>query len=412
MGYDKPDLGFVVHFQAPSSAIAYYQQVGRAGRGVEEAHVVLLRGARGPRDPGLLHRHRVPRAGRSSTACSASLAADGRDDAPGAAGRRQPRPRPARGDAEGARRRGRRAARGLGLARDRRAVDLRRRALRARSPRCAATSRRRCAPTARTGAASCSRCRPSSTTPRPSRAAGARCARARASRAPLDEALVQRAGRALRSRPVVLSVRRQTPRTADGPGKRLGPELQLEEGRALGRAGDGGLGPARARRAAPPGASTTSSSTAWPRRCAAGRRRRRRAGSRRCRRGAPARSSPTSRPGSPAALGLPCVELLERTGDNPPPARDGQLGPAGRQRPRAVPRAAAPPEGPGLLVDDLRLLRVDARDGRRAAAPGRRRPAAPAGPRRSPAPEPVRRQPPATSRRRNDSAASARHGSA
>src|SRR4051794_23610573 len=44
MGYDKPDLGFVVHYQAPSSAIAYYQQVGRAGRGVDEAHVVLLRG--------------------------------------------------------------------------------------------------------------------------------------------------------------------------------------------------------------------------------------------------------------------------------------------------------------------------------------------------------------------------------
>src|SRR5688572_9574515 len=42
MGYDKPDLGFVVHYQAPSSAIAYYQQVGRAGRGVEEAHVILL----------------------------------------------------------------------------------------------------------------------------------------------------------------------------------------------------------------------------------------------------------------------------------------------------------------------------------------------------------------------------------
>src|SRR3954466_8375214 len=44
MGYDKPDLGFVVHYQAPSSAIAYYQQVGRAGRGVDEAQVVLLRG--------------------------------------------------------------------------------------------------------------------------------------------------------------------------------------------------------------------------------------------------------------------------------------------------------------------------------------------------------------------------------
>src|SRR5690242_12784666 len=44
MGYDKPDLGWVVHYQAPSSAIAYYQQVGRAGRGVDEAQVVLLRG--------------------------------------------------------------------------------------------------------------------------------------------------------------------------------------------------------------------------------------------------------------------------------------------------------------------------------------------------------------------------------
>ena len=45
MGYDKPDLGFVVHYQAPGSVIAYYQQVGRAGRGIERAEVVLLRGA-------------------------------------------------------------------------------------------------------------------------------------------------------------------------------------------------------------------------------------------------------------------------------------------------------------------------------------------------------------------------------
>src|SRR5215208_3654495 len=45
MGYDKPDLGFVVHYQAPGSVISYYQQVGRAGRAVEHADVVLLRGA-------------------------------------------------------------------------------------------------------------------------------------------------------------------------------------------------------------------------------------------------------------------------------------------------------------------------------------------------------------------------------
>lgn len=44
MGFDKPDLAFVVHLGAPSSPIAYYQQVGRAGRGVDSAIVVLLPG--------------------------------------------------------------------------------------------------------------------------------------------------------------------------------------------------------------------------------------------------------------------------------------------------------------------------------------------------------------------------------
>jgi len=44
MGFDKPDLGFVVHLGAPPSPIAYYQQVGRAGRGVDSATVVLLPG--------------------------------------------------------------------------------------------------------------------------------------------------------------------------------------------------------------------------------------------------------------------------------------------------------------------------------------------------------------------------------
>ncbi|WP_445396713.1 DEAD/DEAH box helicase [Streptomyces sp. LE64] len=44
MGFDKPDLGFVVHLGSPASPIAYYQQVGRAGRGVEHAEVLLLPG--------------------------------------------------------------------------------------------------------------------------------------------------------------------------------------------------------------------------------------------------------------------------------------------------------------------------------------------------------------------------------
>ena len=44
MGFDKPDLGFVVHFQRPGSVVAYYQQVGRAGRAVDSAFGILLSG--------------------------------------------------------------------------------------------------------------------------------------------------------------------------------------------------------------------------------------------------------------------------------------------------------------------------------------------------------------------------------
>lgn len=44
MGFDKPDLGFVVHFQSPGNLVAYYQQIGRAGRAIPEALAILMLG--------------------------------------------------------------------------------------------------------------------------------------------------------------------------------------------------------------------------------------------------------------------------------------------------------------------------------------------------------------------------------
>ncbi len=45
MGFDKPDIGFVIHFQKPGNVVAYYQQIGRAGRALEQAYAILLCGS-------------------------------------------------------------------------------------------------------------------------------------------------------------------------------------------------------------------------------------------------------------------------------------------------------------------------------------------------------------------------------
>ena len=129
MGFDKPDLGFVVHLGAPSSPVSYYQQVGRAGRAVEHADVLLLPGPGGPRDLAVV-RHLVDAAGGPR---GRRAHRDGRRQGlvggPAGDGRRRP-PVAAGAAAQGARRRrcGRAGAGRLAL--DRPAVGLRRRPVR------------------------------------------------------------------------------------------------------------------------------------------------------------------------------------------------------------------------------------------------------------------------------------------
>src|SRR6185437_1139671 len=42
MGYDKPDLTFVINYQPPSSVVHYYQEVGRAGRAIADSRGIVL----------------------------------------------------------------------------------------------------------------------------------------------------------------------------------------------------------------------------------------------------------------------------------------------------------------------------------------------------------------------------------
>ena len=146
-------------------------------------------------------------------------------------------------------------------------------------------------------------------------------------------------------------MRRQTPRTADGPGKRLGPELQLEEGRALGRAGDGAWDPlVRAGRAEGRFDDELVDGLAGRARLGA------RAGPALGHGGAVAahrRAGPRLRGAAADRLGLPCVELLERAGDDPPQREMANAAQQVGERARPVPRARRRRPGPGLLVDDL-----------------------------------------------------------
>jgi len=77
MGFDKPDLGFVVHYQAPSSVVAYYQQVGRAGRGIDYSVGVMMHGTEDDQIHEFFRRSAFPGEGAVNLVLNALADSDG-----------------------------------------------------------------------------------------------------------------------------------------------------------------------------------------------------------------------------------------------------------------------------------------------------------------------------------------------
>jgi ATP-dependent DNA helicase RecQ len=243
MGYDKPDLGFVVHYQAPGSVIAYYQQVGRAGRAIERAEVVLLRGREDRRIQDFFIEQAFPRREVVDTVLRhlADVAAGGATTAELTAqvnlGRGRIEAMLKVLDVEGAvTRDGSRWLREpasewvYDAERYARVTELRRReqatmASFGADGRCLmrALQEELDDPDPR----DCGRC---------SVCAGARYD------APPEPELVRAALEHLRSRPLTLEPRKMSP-DADGRMRRIPAEVQVAEGRALARIGDGGWDP-------------------------------------------------------------------------------------------------------------------------------------------------------------------------
>src|SRR5215217_6474709 len=350
MGYDKPDLGFVVHYQAPGSVISYYQQVGRAGRAVEHADVVLLRGREDRRIQDFFIEQAFPPRELVERVLEAL---DGGEGLSAAAltgvvnlGRGRIEAMLKVLDVEGAvERAGSRWVRRPGADW---AYDAERYA--------AVTALRRREQAAMAAFGADGRClmralEEELDDPEP-RDCG-RCAVCEGARfgGALEPELVRQAALHLRSKPLVLEVKRMAP-SEDGAMRKIPDDVRAEEGRALARLGDGGWDPLvqagrRAGRfddelveAAAQAVRAWDAPVAWLT-------------------AIPSHRSGDLVPGFARALaerlGLPFAPVLERVGDGPPQREmaNSHQQVANVRGQFAV--TAAPPPGAGLLVDDLRF---------------------------------------------------------
>jgi ATP-dependent DNA helicase RecQ len=345
MGYDKPDLGFVVHYQAPGSVISYYQQVGRAGRGVDRAEVVLLRGAEDRRIQDFFIQQAFPP--RELVERVLARLADG-----GATAREvMAEVNLGRGridallkvlDVEGAvERDGSRWTRveGSGWTYDAeryaRITALRRREQKAMA---AFGADGRCLMRALQEELDdpdpwdCGRC---------SVCAGPRYA------GPLDPKLVREAALLLRSRPIVMESKKMAPDDS-GAMRKIPEDVRAEEGRALARLGDGGWDPvvAAGRRAGAFDGELVDAAAevvrAWrvPVEWVTA---------------VPSPDVPDFARRLAEALGLPFAPVLERIADRPPQRDMANSAQQVANVRGAFAVTAALPNGPCLLVDDVRF---------------------------------------------------------
>ena len=352
MGYDKPDLGFVVHYQAPGSVIAYYQQVGRAGRGVDRAEVVLLRGAEDRRIQDFFIEQAFPRREHVDGVLEL-LAGAGEEGATAAELMAQVNLGKGRMEAmlkvldvEGA------------VARDGTRWMLRPDgAWRYDAERYAnVTELRRAEQAAMAAFGADGRCLMRALQEELDDPEPADCGRCGVCAGPrytgeLDPALVRTAALHLRSRPIVLEAKKMAP-DAEGKMKKIPDEVRVEDGRALARLGDGGWDPLvqaglRSGRFADELAEAAAEAVrAW---------------------GVPVAwvtAIPSRRSGDlvpelarrvAARLGLPYADTLARTGDGPP---QREMANSAQQLANVRGQFAVVgevPGGPCLLVDDVRF---------------------------------------------------------